>query len=69
MDKICERCGKYFDCSHNDVSNCLCASIELDAQQLEYIEQNYSDCLCHACLMEIKSGFYAVEVNPKYRRR
>jgi hypothetical protein len=63
MDKICERCGTPFKCYHDDVLNCHCALIALDAQQREYIGQNYDDCLCHACLQEIKIGFYALDVN------
>jgi hypothetical protein len=40
----------------------------LDANQLEYIKQNYADCLCHSCLLEVKNHFYAIDVNPYLKK-
>jgi len=52
--KLCPRCGNSFDCLHNEIANCHCVSIVLTENQREFIKQNYSDCLCNKCLLEIK---------------
>ena len=43
-------CGATFDCMHNDILSCHCATVRLDALQRTYLMENYSDCLCHDCL-------------------
>jgi hypothetical protein len=66
MDTICPRCGKHFECRHNQFAECHCTSVVLDAQQLEYIGQNYDGCLCHACLLDMQDCFYTIGVNPLF---
>ncbi len=53
MKKKCLRCGEVFECNHDDINNCQCASVILTPQQKKLIRQNYNDCLCHSCLQEI----------------
>ena len=31
MKKVCPRCGATFDCMHNDILSCHCATVRLDA--------------------------------------
>lgn len=58
MKKRCPRCGALFDCLHDeDIRLCHCATVELDDQTRKYLKENYSDCLCHNCLIAIKKGF------------
>ena len=66
MKKVCPRCGATFDCMHNDILSCHCATVRLDALQRTYLMENYSDCLCHDCLKAVKDSFYACEINPRY---
>ena len=33
MKKVCPRCGATFDCMHNDILSCHCATVRLDALQ------------------------------------
>lgn len=62
MKKRCPRCGALFDCLHDeDIRLCHCATIELDDQTRKCLKENYSDCLCHNCLMAIKKMFHADE--------
>ena len=35
MKKVCPRCGATFDCMHNDILSCHCATVRLDAAQSE----------------------------------
>ena len=69
MKKVCPRCGATFDCMHNDILSCHCATVRLDALQCTYLMENYSDCLCHDCLKAVKDSFYACEINPRYNKK
>ncbi|MCS2422746.1 MULTISPECIES: cysteine-rich CWC family protein [Bacteroides] len=53
MKKVCPRCGAAFECRHDNIRLCHCASVKLDAFQYAYIKENYTDCLCHSCLEDI----------------
>ena len=63
IKKVCPRCGATFDCSHNDISSCHCATINLGKSPCTYIQKHYSDCLYHDCLIEIKANFDHSESN------
>ena len=41
MKKVCPRCGATFDCMHNDILSCHCATVRLDALQRTYLMENY----------------------------
>lgn len=69
MKKVCPRCGATFDCMHNDILSCHCATIGLDVMQRTYLMENYSGCLCHDCLKAVKASFYACEINPRYNKK
>lgn len=69
MRKVCPRCGAIFDCMHNDILSCHCATIGLDVMQRTYLMENYSGCLCHDCLKAVKASFYACEINPRYNKK
>jgi hypothetical protein len=68
MEKTCPRCKSRFDCRHDDVLSCHCLTVALDARQLAYIDEHYDDCLCNACLCDMRDSFYALHVNPIYSR-
>ena len=54
MKKVCPRCGATFECMHGQILSCHCATVCLNEQQRAYLQKNYSNCLCHDCLMAIK---------------
>jgi hypothetical protein len=54
MLKTCPKCKQIFDCQHDNIINCHCASVILTPEQRQFIQQNYSGCLCRTCLLEIK---------------
>lgn len=63
MKKVCPRCGQAFECRRDEIALCHCASVGLDAEQRAYVRARYPDCLCHACLLEIKSVVRASDAN------
>lgn len=69
MKKVCPRCGATFDCLHDNIASCHCASTHLDPLQRAYLQQNYHDCLCHECLETVKANFYAIDINPHYKKK
>lgn len=52
--KKCSRCQKDFECKHDDIKNCQCASIELQQYQRDNIFKQYDDCLCANCLEQLR---------------
>lgn len=55
--KPCARCGKTFECKVGDVAHCHCNTITLTAEQRQFIEAKYHDCLCHTCLLELSNKY------------
>ena len=47
-EKRCSKCGLSFDCG--GLLGCWCRDVKLDAAKLAVLRQQYSDCLCRACL-------------------
>ena len=53
-DKItCESCGKDFSCGAN-VGKCWCFEVELKAETLAELREDFKNCLCQDCLKELK---------------
>lgn len=55
--KQCPRCKAGFECKSGSILLCQCSKIELTAEQLEYTCNKYDDCLCLACLQELRTEF------------
>ena len=54
MKKKCPRCKSSFECNDTNIEKCQCRSINLSDQAYQFISVNYTDCLCLACLQQIK---------------
>lgn len=48
--KICPKCGKAFECLHNE--NCWCLGYEVSPENLEILRKEYENCLCPDCLSD-----------------
>lgn len=51
--KICEQCGSEFSCGAN-VGECWCFAVELKAETLAELRENFESCLCEDCLLNYK---------------
>ena len=51
------RCDKGFECKSGSILLCQCSKIDLTPEQLEYTSSKYNDCLCLACLQELRLEF------------
>jgi Cysteine-rich CWC len=51
--KTCESCGKDFNCGAN-TKKCWCFEIDLNAETLAKLQEDFKSCLCVECLKKIK---------------
>ena len=58
--KQCPRCASNFECKTGSILLCQCSQIEMSAEQLEYSNTQYEDCLCLFCLKELRTEFNAL---------
>jgi hypothetical protein len=56
-EKYCPRCRAAFECKVGDISQCQCFGIGLTAEEKTFLEERYEDCLCRACLTELKQRY------------
>ncbi|MDE5574364.1 MAG: cysteine-rich CWC family protein, partial [Bacteroidales bacterium] len=67
MEKKCPRCGKKFECRHEDISRCACSKVKLGKAASSHIARTYGEqCLCTACLRKIEKECRAA---PQESRR
>lgn len=57
MEKVCFNCKKIFECKADDIENCLCNTIQLNTNAIDFIKNKFDDCLCVACLKELAKKF------------
>jgi len=55
---ICESCGKEFSCGAN-IGKCWCFDVELKAETLEKLREDFKNCLCQNCLKQIRENAYS----------
>jgi len=63
--KQCPRCSAEFECKTGSVLLCQCSKIEMSAEQLEYTNTKYSDCLCLSCLTDLRTEYNNLSHNKK----
>ncbi len=54
---VCESCGKEFSCGAN-VGECWCFAVEVKAETLAKLREDFDKCLCQDCLKEIKENVH-----------
>lgn len=62
-EKLCPRCNKTFECKAGSITQCQCNTVQLTVTERAVIEKQYNDCLCLACLIELKQQVTASENN------
>jgi hypothetical protein len=53
IKKRCARCGQPFPCGGY---GCWCTEVPVTDWQFDWIAERYKDCLCPACLDEVRTG-------------
>ncbi|WP_337041783.1 cysteine-rich CWC family protein [Emticicia sp. 17c] len=57
VQEVCPRCQQIFMCQASDISQCQCRNVCLTKPQSEYINQQYTTCLCAACLQILQHEY------------
>ena len=65
--KQCPRCSAEFECKTGSILLCQCSKIEMTAEQLEYSNSQYDDCLCLSCLNELRTEFNLLSHNKNIK--
>ncbi|MBC8283054.1 MAG: cysteine-rich CWC family protein [Nitrospinae bacterium] len=52
-EKACSRCGVLFECENDSPKPCQCDAVPLSKEQLDYIKENFENCLCLDCLQHL----------------
>jgi hypothetical protein len=59
--KYCPRCNLQFECKAGSIHLCQCSNIKLSAEEKDFIQQQFEDCLCINCLRQLKETFIATK--------
>lgn len=51
--KNCPRCTALFSCNPDNIRECQCTTVELNAADRRFISNTYDDCLCVSCLLAV----------------
>ena len=54
--KECPKCGGSFKCNSANIQKCACINAPLNSVTKQMISENYEDCLCLGCLIEISNA-------------
>lgn len=65
--KYCPRCAAAFECKAGSIAQCQCSDIQLNAEQRLFLEQNYSDCLCRNCLLQLQQEFELRKIKTAHK--
>jgi hypothetical protein len=55
--KLCPRCTRAFKCKPGKIEDCECSQVSLKPEQIAFIEEQYSECLCKQCLFLLKQEY------------
>lgn len=60
----CSRCSRAFICQPDNIAHCDCTLIPLSAEETRFISTQFRDCVCNACLLELKDVYHQ-SLKPK----
>ncbi|HEY9005004.1 MAG TPA: cysteine-rich CWC family protein [Ohtaekwangia sp.] len=55
--KKCPRCQTGFECKVGSITLCQCSTVSLREDERQYLRDNYSDCLCAACMVALQKEY------------
>lgn len=56
-EKYCPCCNAKFECKVGDIAHCQCNDVQLNEEQIKFIAEKFTDCLCAACMKAMKSEY------------
>ncbi|SFU45905.1 Cysteine-rich CWC [Pustulibacterium marinum] len=64
-EKYCPRCQESFECKVGSINLCQCTTVTLNEEERNYMREQYTDCLCAACMAAVKQEYH----NAKYHEQ
>ena len=64
----CPRCQRHFECRVGSINLCQCQAVALNTEQRQYIESQYTGCLCAECLVELRTAYNRIEYDKAITR-
>lgn len=65
---LCPRCNSPFECKVGSISLCQCTRVNLTVDESQYICDHYEECLCAACMLEMKKEYNARQLEERFNR-
>jgi hypothetical protein len=67
--KSCPRCRAAFECKVGSILLCQCSAVKVNDEERAYFRQGgYTDCLCAACMEELKKEYHAGQFRRKLKK-
>lgn len=63
--KHCPRCNTSFECKVGSILLCQCSAVALTQDERDFISGSFTDCLCAACLKEMKAACHNQKFQDK----
>ncbi|MHB9010684.1 MAG: cysteine-rich CWC family protein [Ignavibacteriaceae bacterium] len=63
--KYCSICSIAFECKVGNITQCQCFEVQLSEEEKEFIYNQYQDCLCKNCLIELKKEYSRQKIKRK----
>jgi len=63
--KRCPRCQALFECKSGSIQLCQCQTVYLTQEHLDYVSEQYTDCLCAACLKVVRAEYDILQYTNK----
>lgn len=67
-EKYCPRCKTQFECKVGSILLCQCTTVEISEEERNFIHRRYDDCLCAACMKELKGEYHNQLYRDKLKR-
>ncbi|WP_031427864.1 cysteine-rich CWC family protein [Flavimarina sp. Hel_I_48] len=67
-EKYCPRCKARFECKVGSIILCQCSAVKLTFAQREYLNIQYTDCLCATCIKELRSEYNLMKHNQSLKK-
>lgn len=55
--KYCPRCTESFECKVGSIDLCQCSTVQFDSSEIEFMKQNYDDCICVSCMQKVSTEY------------
>lgn len=63
--KYCPRCENPFECKVGSIVLCQCTTVTLTEAERGFMSSNFNDCLCAACMKEMKAEYHQKEFQDR----